>query len=431
MIAPRTPLLILAGTVFLPLAAVATLVPAAAVLCAVGLALAFGLAAWDAAQGVRLLRRLSVRLPELIRCTKEVEFDLGVEIANETAAQAAVQVAPRMPPDIASAAVQTVAAVPGRVRIPWPCTPRERGDFRVDEVDLERASPWSLWSVRTIAPASCEVRVYPNLRNADTRALFLNRESAGMHRLRQIGMGREFEKLRDYAPGDPYDSISWKATARRGHPVVQVYQLERTQEVYVLVDASRLSARHGVLEKYVVSALHLGLAAQKQGDLFGLIAFSDKIHQFVRARNGKAHYRTCREAIYKLKPRRVSPDFEELFSFIQATLRRRALLVFLTALDDPLLAESFSGAVHVISRRHLVLANVVETPGIQPLFEGEPPATPDDVYDRFAGHLSWKKTRALQLRLERQGVRFAVLDPEKLSAQLTSAYLDVKRRQAI
>ena len=57
-----------------------------------------------------------------------------------------------------------------------------------------------------------------------------------------IGKGREFEKLREYIPGDSYDEIHWKATAKRGRPVTKVFQIERTQEVYVVIDASRLSA---------------------------------------------------------------------------------------------------------------------------------------------------------------------------------------------
>ncbi len=79
----------------------------------------------------------------------------------------------------------------------------------------------------------------------------------------------------------------------------------------------------------------LGLAAERQGDLFGLLTFTDKVEKFVRAKNGKAHYNACRDALYTLEPKIVTPDFDELCAFIRLRLRRRALLVFLTALDDP------------------------------------------------------------------------------------------------
>ena len=69
----------------------------------------------------------------------------------------------------------------------------------------------------------------------------MNRGAFGVHAQRQVGQGREFEKLREYAPGDSYIDIHWKATAKRGRPVTKLYQVERTQEVYVIIDASRLA----------------------------------------------------------------------------------------------------------------------------------------------------------------------------------------------
>ena len=432
MIAPSTRLLLVAALVAAPLATLAGLLPALAPACVAAIAVLAGAAAWDAGRGLRAIDALSVRLPALLRATRGLEARLPVELINRGETAAPVQVALRLPPDLVSERLaESVSAVPGASRIAWPMTPRERGDFRIALADVERASPWHLWSIRSVVGAECEVRAYPNLRGDATRALLLSRQTPGARRERQVGRGREFEKLRDYAHGDSFDEIYWKATARRGKPIVKVFQIERTQELYVVVDASRLSARRETLETYVTAALHLGLAAERQGDRFGLVTFSDKVHRFVRARSGKAHFRACREAIYKLQPRRVSPDFGELFGFIQTVLRRRALLVVLTALDDPVLAESFAQAVRIASRRHLILVNVAGTPGIQPLFEGPPPESLDDLYRSVAGQLFWKKLRELRMTLERAGVRFSVLDPAHLETELTSLYLDVKRRQAL
>ena len=103
------------------------------------------------------------------------------------------------------------------------------------------------------------------------------------------------------------------------------------------------------------------IAAERQGDHFGFVSFDDRLRSFIPAKSGKAHFGACRDAIYNLKTSLVSPDFNEVFSFIGSRLRRRALLVFLTSLDDPLLAESFSHAIEVISRRHLILVGMAST----------------------------------------------------------------------
>jgi len=142
----------------------------------------------------------------------------------------------------------------------------------------------------------------------------------GIHAHRQVGKGREFEKLRDYVPGDGSEDIHWKATARRGRPVTKVFQIERTQEVYVALDASRLSAREDAIERHISTALLIGMAAEKQGDLFGLLSFSDRVENFLRAANGTTHYHACRDAIHALQPRKVNPDFDEVRSLSRMKL---------------------------------------------------------------------------------------------------------------
>jgi len=248
---------------------------------------------------------------------------------------------------------------------------------------------------------------------------------------RQIGKGREFETLRQYMPGDNYEDIHWKATARRGLPVVKLHRVEHAQEVYAIVDASRLSAREGILESYVNAALHLALVAERQGDRFGLVTFSDRTQRFVRARAGLDHFRLCRETIYNLRAERVSPDFREVFTQLQLNLRRRALLVFFTSLDDALLAETFERDISLLARRHLVLVNVTETAGLKPLFRDEPPAALDALYQGLAGQILWNRLRVLQLALQNKGVRLALVDPGRIKMQVTSQYLEVKRRQVL
>src|ERR1700744_1534270 len=60
-------------------------------------------------------------------------------------------------------------------------------------------------------------------------------------RLRLRGVGREFESLRDYQKGDELRNISWTATARRGKLVTRQFTVERSQQVWIVLDAGRLS----------------------------------------------------------------------------------------------------------------------------------------------------------------------------------------------
>src|SRR5204863_7686568 len=110
-------------------------------------------------------------------------------------------------------------------------------------------------------------------------------------------------------------------------------------------------------------------------------------------RNGKRHYRACRDARYTLQTREVTPDFDELSTFIRLRLRRRALLLFLTSLDDPVAAESFVRNTELLCRQHLVLVNMLQPPGVGPIFSNDAVTSAAELYGALAGHLRWQGLR--------------------------------------
>jgi uncharacterized protein (DUF58 family) len=398
----------------------------------------------DAMGAQKNLAGINVELPVLARMSKNREAKLELRIRNGRQRQKHLRVAVAWPREIKTENEEMDTLLPAQSewsRLVWPCKPLKRGNYRLDSVFIEGGSPLGFWSARKTLPARSEIRVYPNLldERKSLAALFLNRGTFGLHAQRQVGMGRDFEKLREYVPGDSYEDIHWKATARRGRPITKIFQIEKTQEVYVVIDASRLSTRkakadtevNSTLERFVTAALVLGLAAEQQGDLFGLLTFSDKVEKFVRAKNGQAHYSACRDVLYTLEPKIVTPDFGELCTFIRSRLRRRALLVFLTALDDPAIAENFVRNVELIRRQHLILVNMLRPPGVAPLFSNPNVAAVDDLYQQLGGHLRWQNLRELKKILQRRGVQFSLPANERLSAELVSQYLSVKQRQLL
>jgi uncharacterized protein (DUF58 family) len=420
-----------------------TLLPGIAVLCSVLVLLA----ALDATSAGRALRRITVHMPEMVRLTAQREGSLPITISREEESSRAVHVnlALSLPEELQTKESSVDLQLADRIHLDWPVTAQFRGRYPLDAVYLQGTSWLGLWRRRVTFPVQCELRAYPNLLE-DRRglaAIFLNRGAIGTHAQRQVGKGKEFEKLRDYVPGDSYQDIDWKGTAKRARPITREFQTERTQEIYVVVDASRLSGRplHGAvkeggapatqLERFITSALVLGLVAQQQGDLFGLCTFSDRVEHFARARTGHAHHRSLRDALYTLQPRRVNPDFSEVCTFLRLRLRRRALIFFLTNLDDEVLAEDFARDVRLLSRQHIVLANTLNLPGIAPLFSNGGADSAEGIYRDLAGHLQWKKLREAQGVLKQYGATLTMLDSAAMAPQLVSQYMDIKRRQAL
>jgi uncharacterized protein (DUF58 family) len=287
------------------------------------------------------------------------------------------------------------------------------------------------------------LRVYPNIQaeRRNLAAIFLDRAPFGAHMRRMSGKGREFEQLREYVPGDGMEDIHWKVTARRGKPITKLFQVERTQEVYVCIDTSRTSSqvlasgdRAGAttsLERFINAALVLGLAAEKQGDLFGVASFDSRVNRFIKARSGRGHYNACRDAIYNAEPSRDNPDFAEFFSFIRARLRKRAFIVILTNLSDPMLAEEFMRHVELIARNHLVLGVSIKDPEVAPLFSPESVTSEEDVYARLGGHLEWASLQRVKQALQVRNVSLAFASHESLTADVVTQYLSRKQRQLL
>jgi len=434
MIVPRNRLLFWFAVIVLPFSVLAGTHPSTLPACLAIIAAFVLVAVWDVLTSRRLLNGLHLEAPAISRLAIDKEGQFELRLRNESRQPRALRLALPLPAEFTAPWDEIEVALPAEVewsQFPWTCLPNKRGRYSLDAAYLESASPLGLWSVRKTMPLRAEIRVFPNMQKERKGLGLMFRGAFGTHAQRQVGKGREFEKLRDYVTGDGSEDIHWKATARRGKPVTKVFQVERTQEVYVALDTSRLSAREDAIERHISTALLIGAAAEQQGDLFGLLSFSDRVENFVRARTGTAHYNSCRDAIYALQPSEVNPDFDEVCSFIRLRLRRRALVIILTALDDPVLAENFVRNVDIIARQHLVVVGMMKPSGVAPLFSDPAVSTSDDLYEKLGGHLRGQNLEEISRLLQRRGVKLSIFDSERMGLSLVSEYLNIKKRQLL
>ena len=411
-----------------------------------------GLATVDALTSSQQLNGVSVQFPPLVRTSKGKTFDLAGVVVKTGPRLNRLRIGLPLPRHLgveSPEASMTMPADGSAAKPVWKVLALERGSFTLPRCHLETPSRLGLWDMRRTVDCECEVRVYPDLsRERNLLApLFFRKGATGIHQVRQLGKGREFEQLRSYAPGDSYGDIYWKGTAKRRFPVTMMHQIERTQEMHVILDVSRRSARplefqvsgngdpfapKTQCERFIQAALVLALAAEQQGDRFGLMTFSDQVHTTLPASTGRSHYNACRDALYTLEPRIVSPDFNELFISIGNRLRHRSLLIVLTDLGEPWLSESFLEATRQAARRHVVLVHVLGSKEFQPLFHRHDSiAHADELYHRIAGHMMWSDLQETTRDLKQCGVHLTSSLQETLIANVVSEYLNVKKRQLL
>ena len=448
MLIPSSRLLIWTALTAVPAALLAACAPEARGLAWALPASLVVLALTDALRARRCLAGITAELPRETRLFRDQEGTIELHLAFPVSARGhSLRLALSLDEALGSCQEAMALLLPesGQACVArWLCRPLRRARYTMVSCAFERPSPFGFWLAMARQSLTGEIRVYPNLRTERRQlaALLARQREPGGQLQRQGGKGREFEKLREYVPGDDIGDIHWKATARRGLPITKLYQIERTQEVYVAIDTSRLTARPAalrsateaprtLLDSFIDCGLLLALAAQAQGDRFGLLAFDRQVHTFLGARRGQLHFDACRRALFLAQPARVSPDYRELFVFLRTRLPKRALIVIVTCLDDAALAESMEAAMPLVARHHLIALTLLKPVGAVPLFSGPDVGDRDELRARLAGHAVWQRLREAEHALRLLGAQTAQIENAGLAATVVSQYMTIKRRQLL
>jgi uncharacterized protein (DUF58 family) len=324
---------------------------------------------------------------------------------------------------------------PGRSSTaPCDVTPRERGDAVAGDVVVEWRSDWGLVERWAQAPLEQTVRVYPNLREGRRHSMYLIRShqvALEKRRARRAAGGREFDRLREYRPGDERRDVSWSVSARRAHLVTRVYQPERSQTVWLLIDAGRLlRARTGnqtLLDRATTAALALAQVAMTSGDNVGLVAYGRRIQHRLQPGRGAGHLRNFTEALAVLRAEAVEADHGAAAAALRAGQKRRALVVWLTEVAETAgVPDVIEYAMNLVPR-HVLLFATMRQPELAAVTALRP-STPTDMYRVVAAQEATDRRESLLRRLRQRGALVVETSPEELSGGLVDRYLEVKER---
>ncbi|HEY6032899.1 MAG TPA: DUF58 domain-containing protein [Kofleriaceae bacterium] len=193
---------------------------------------------------------------------------------------------------------------------------------------------------------------------------------AGSYRAAFRGRGIDFDRVREYVPGDEVRTIDWNVTARAGHPFVKQFREERELELMLLVDVSASGEfGSGEVQKRAFAAelaCVLAMSAIRNNDRVGLILFSDRVERFVPPSKGRAHALRVVREILGCKPEHRGTDIAAALEFAGAILRRRALVFVISDLElgAPRAARlaALDRAIRPVAAAHDVVALHVRDP---------------------------------------------------------------------
>ena len=329
-----------------------------------------------------------------------------------------------VPPDVSVAPAEADGALDSQV------VGRRRGRHRLPPVADRAEGPLGLGAWHHEGEEPAELLVYPDLPAARRLALAVRqgrfREPGRLTR-GPLGLGTDFESVREYLPDDDIRQVNWRATARLERPMSNQYRVEQDRELVCLVDAGRLMAAplgdRTRLDAALDAVAAVGLVADELGDRCGAVAFDAEVRRLVRPR--RAGGETVVRTLFDLEPAALDSDYELAFRAVGGS--KRALVLVFTDLLDESAARSLVAAVPVLARRHAVVVAGVADPDLEALVRTRP-GSAAEVYAAAAAVDVLDARARVSTQISRAGAQVIEAPPERLAAACIEAYLRAKAR---
>ncbi len=312
--------------------------------------------------------------------------------------------------------------------------PLARGVYRYGAINALVSSPIGLVERRFRLDAEKEVAVYPSylqLRRYELLAISNRLTLAGVKRIRRIAHQSEFERIKDYVPGDDRRTVNWKATARRGRIMVNQFQDEKAQQVVSLIDIGRVMKMPfdglSLLDYAINAALVISSIAMRKEDRAGLITFSDKPHDSVPPGRQRGHMQAIMQALYGQRTDHRETDFEALYLGLRRELHQRSLLLLFTNYESTQAMQRQLPYLQRLSRQHLVVPIFFLNTELEADIKVRPADT-EQLYVRTIMERMVNEKRLIARELERHGLPAILCRPQDLTVSVINRYLEIKAR---
>lgn len=315
--------------------------------------------------------------------------------------------------------------------------PTRRGVYGFGHIRVFATTPVGCVQRRFTCGKPEDVKVYPSflmLHRYELLAISNRLSDMGVKKIRRVGHNTEFEQIRDYVEGDDYRTINWRATARRSHLMVNVYQDERSQQVFSVIDKGRVmqhAFRGMTLLDYAINAsLVLSYVAIRKQDKAGLITFNDKFDTCLPASARSGQMQKILDSLYNQETTFGETDYSALVANINMNVSKRSLLILYTNFSGKTSMERRLPYLRQLNSRHRLLVVFFEDRDLKDYISSKPADTEDYyrhvIAEKFAG-----EQRLIVSLLRQNGILSLLTTPENLSVDIINKYLEMKSKHAV
>jgi len=322
-------------------------------------------------------------------------------------------------------------------QINYQLRPTKRGEYEFGAIKVYVKSPLGLIRRRFSFSQDEVLPVYPSflqMRKYELMAISNRLNEFGIKKIRRLGHSFEFEQVKSYVAGDDYRTINWKATARHGSLMTNLYTDEKSQHVYCVIDKSRSMKMPfeglSLLDYAINASLVLSNVALLKEDKAGLITIAEKVGSVVPADRRPVQLNKILEVLYKEKTRYLETNMELLYATIRNVLKQRSLVVFFTNYESMSALERQLPFLKRIARFHLLLVVFFENTELQKLSE-TPATNVEDIYIKTIAEKFAYDKKLIVKELAKHGILSILTTPQNLTINTVNRYLELKARQKI
>ena len=315
--------------------------------------------------------------------------------------------------------------------------PTRRGVYSFGYVRVFVTGRIGLVSRRYTCAEPLDIKVYPSylmLHQYELLAMSDNLTELGIKRIRRVGHHTEFEQIKEYVKGDDYRTINWKASARRHELMVNVYQDERSQQIYNVIDKGRVmqqAFRGMTLLDYAINAsLVLSYVAMRKEDKAGLVTFDEHFDTFVPASRQPGYMQTLLENLYSQQTTFGETDFSALCVHLNKHVGKRSLLVLYTNFSSIGSMNRQLSYLKQLNHRHRLLVVFFEDADLKE-YIAQPAKDTEGYYRHVIAEKFAYEKRLIVSTLKQHGIYSLLTTPENLSIDVINKYLEMKARQLL
>ena len=315
--------------------------------------------------------------------------------------------------------------------------PVARGEYHFGAVHAYVSGPLGLSQRRFSFDADQMIPCYPSyvqMRKYQLMAISNRLTEVGVKQLRRLGHTTEFEQIKEYVPGDDYRTLNWKATARSNKLMVNQYADERAQQVYCLIDKSRVMRMPfegmTLMDYAINAALVLSNITLYRNDKAGVITFAEKVHQCELAQARPIQMQRILELLYNQETDFLEASYEALYTFVKRRLSQRALLLLFTNFESVTALRRQLPYLQALNRQHLLVVVFFENTELKNLLQASPQNL-EEVYIKAIGEDFAFQKRLIAKELEQHGILSVLTPPSQLTVNALNQYLAIKARGAV